>query len=293
MDQAIWQIQSGCAFENLSKSPSDSVVATITSPPYFRQKDYGVAGQFGWESTLDEYLNKLRTLFTELLRVTSSEGTCFFVIGDSYVKRALQLVPQRAAIIATECGWTLRNDLIWAKTDAAPGCSTDRWRFTHEHILFMSKKSKGYKFNTSPIRVPYNDRTIRRWGNGQTYGGPKAGDAGTQAQRCAKGKSFHLNPEGTIPADVMLHATARSKLDHYATFPLGLVEQFVLAATSPNDLIFDPFTGTGTTGVAALMHRRRFLGIELSPSYQKIAETRLNKVLIETAEREDARQKTN
>lgn len=275
--QSMWQIIPGCALATMATLPSSTVDTTITSPPYFRQKDYGVKNQLGWESSLDEYLAKLRILFLELLRVTSPTGTCFFVIGDSFAKRSMQLVPQRAAIIAAETGWTLRNDLIWAKTDAAPGCSADRWRFTHEHVLFMSKNSKGYKFDADSIRVPYNERTIRRWGNGQTYGGRKAGvEAGAQTQRFARGKSFRLNPEGTLPSDVLLHATARSKLDHYATFPLGLIERFLLATTNPDDVVFDPFTGTGTTGVAALEHGRKFLGIELSPSYLTIARQRLS-----------------
>lgn len=276
MATSMWQLIPGCALATLSTLPSSAINTTITSPPYFHQKDYGVKDQLGWESSLDEYLAKLRIMFSELLRVTSATGTCFFVIGDSFARRSMQLVPQRAAIIAVETGWTLRNDLIWAKTDAAPGCSADRWRFTHEHVLFMSKNSKGYKFDAASIRVPYNERTIRRWGNGQTYGGRKAGaEAGAQTQRFARGKSFQLNPEGTLPSDVLSHATARSKLDHYATFPLGLIERFVLATTNPDDVVFDPFTGTGTTGVAALKHGRRFLGIELSPSYLTIARQRL------------------
>jgi DNA modification methylase len=272
----MWQLIPGCALATLSKLPSSSVDTTITSPPYFRQKDYGEKGQLGWELSLDEYLAKIRFLFSELLRITSATGTCFFVIGDSYARRSMQLVPQRAAIIAAETGWTLRNDLIWAKTDAPPGCSADRWRFTHEHIFFMAKNSKGYKFDAATIRVPYNERTIRRWGSGQKYGGRKAGvKAGAQTQRFASGKSFRLNPQGTLPSDVLLHATARSKLDHYATFPLGLIERFVLATSNPGDVIFDPFTGTGTTGVAAIKHGRKFLGIELSPSYLTIARQRL------------------
>jgi site-specific DNA-methyltransferase (adenine-specific) len=277
MPMSMWHLIPGCALVTLSKLPSSAIDATITSPPYFRQKDYGVKDQMGWESSLDQYLAKLRIIFSELLRVTASTGTCFFVIGDSFARRSMQLVPQRAAIIAVETGWTLRNDLIWAKTDAAPGCSSgNRWRFTHEHVLFMSKSSNEYKFDAASIRVPYNERTIRRWGNGQTYGGRKAGaEAGAQTQRFARGKSFRLNPEGTLPSDVLVHSTARSKHDHYATFPLGLIERFVLATTDPGDVVLDPFMGTGTTGVGALKHGRKFLGIELSPTYLTIARERL------------------
>jgi DNA modification methylase len=277
MKEPQWRIHLGCALEKIQQIPSCSIATTVSSPPYYRQKDYGIPEQIGWEKSLEEYLEKLRFLLTELMRVTSPSGSCFFVIGDSYIRRALQLVPHRTAIISTEVGWTLRNDIIWAKSDAAPGRETDRWRFTHEHVLFMSKKATHYTFNSSKIRVPYSERTVQRWGAGQSYGGKKARlIADPKSQRFGKGKSFKLNPEGTLPPDVLYHASAKSVFNHYATFPEPLIERFILATTLPGDLVFDPFTGSGTTGLAALKNGRRFLGIEISPAYRSIALERLS-----------------
>ena len=200
----------------------------------------------------------------------------FFVIADTTLKGRLQLVPHRAAIIATSVGWTVRNDLIWAKTDAAPGCPPTRWRCTHEHVFFLTRQPTAYKFDSAAIRVPYNTSTLRRWGNGQAYGGPKATVAsGTKAQRFPKGKTFSLNPLGTIPPDVLPLPTARTKLKHYATFPPQLIDPLLLATTERGDVVFDPFTGTGTTGALALLHGRRFIGVELSPDYFGIAMRKL------------------
>ena len=105
--------------------------------------------------SVDEYVQTLKHIFAETLRVTSPSGSCFFVVGDTYMNKSLQLVPQRLAIAACESGWTLRNDLIWAKSDAAPDGATHRWRFSHEHILFLTKQPRGYKFRADAIRVPY------------------------------------------------------------------------------------------------------------------------------------------
>jgi DNA modification methylase len=266
----------GSAEDELRGLPDGIVQATITSPPYFRQKDYGAKNQLGWEATVEEYVGSLKRIFEHLLRVTMPGGTCFFVVGDTYINKSLQLVPQRLAIAAHECGWTLRNDLIWAKSDAAPDGAADRWRFAHEHILFLAKSARGYKFNADEIRVPYSPVTLRRWADGQKYGGDKAKDeAGPQGQRFKRGKTFRLNEKGTIPRDVIECATARSRLDHFATFPLELIEQFVLAATERGDLVLDPFAGTATTGAATVRNGRRFLGIELNPAYAKIARSRL------------------
>lgn len=266
----------GSSEAKLAELEAGCVQTTVTSPPYYRQKDYHAKAQFGWESSVGDYVAQLRRIFSELWRVTAKDGSCFFIVGDTYVDKSLQLVPQRLAIAACEVGWTLRNDLIWAKSDAAPDGAADRWRFSHEHILFLTKQARGYKFYADEIRVPYSPQTIRRWAAGQKYGGDKAKDeAGPQGQRFKRGKVFQLNPRGTIPCDVVECATARSRLDHFATFPLGLIENFVLATTDPGDLVLDPFAGTATTGVAAVRNGRRFHGIELNPSYAKIGRERL------------------
>ncbi len=266
----------GSAEKRLAELADDSVQTTITSPPYYRQKDYHVAGQIGWERSVTQFVEKLRKILSELLRITAPTGSCFFIVGDSYVNKSLQLVPQRLAIAAVESGWTLRNDLIWVKSDAAPNGAADRWRTSHEHILFLTKQPRGYKFNDGEIRVPYSPVTLRRWADGQRYGGNKAKDeAGPEGQRFKRGRIFRLNDKGTIPRHVIECATARSPLDHFATFPMELIEQFVLASTDNRDLVLDPFAGTATSGVAALQNARRFVGIELNPEYAKIAQNRL------------------
>ena len=142
---------------------TNSVQTTVTSPPYFRQKDYHHKQQIGWERSVGDYVQSMREIFAQLWRVTKPSGCCFMVVGDTYINKSLQLVPQRLAIAACECGWTLRNDLIWAKSDAAPDGAGDRWRFSHEHILFLTKQPRGYTFHADRIRVPYSPVTLRRW----------------------------------------------------------------------------------------------------------------------------------
>ena len=273
----------GCCLEQMSSLRDASVNLTVTSPPYFQQKDYGNDLQIGWEDSLDEYLAKMRKVLEGLYRLTAGTGSAFVIVGDSYAGGTMQLVPQRLACMATECGWLIRNDLIWFKTDAAPGRGPNRWRLTHEHILFLVKSLNGYVFNEKAIRQPYSEATLKRWGKGQKYGGPKAKTLPTVSDKKDKakgnrfpvGKSFRLNPDGTLPSDVIQCPSGRSSLDHYATFPPSLIETFVLAASNEGDLVFDPFAGTGTTGEVALRHGRRFFGIELSDHYVSIARKRL------------------
>ena len=78
-------IHQGDALELARKMPSESVQVIVTSPPYWRMRDYGVEGQWGLENTVEEYVNRLVVLFRELRRVLRKDGTAWVNIGDTYV----------------------------------------------------------------------------------------------------------------------------------------------------------------------------------------------------------------
>lgn len=256
----------------LGRLAEDSVDLTVTSPPYFRHRDYGVNGQIGAEDTVERYMGRISNVLTELLRVTARTGSCFIVIGDTYRKKKLMLIPQRIAIAADQMGWTVRNDLIWSKLDPPPESSRNRWRSGHEHILFLTKHSGAYKFEADAIRVPYAEATLQRWGDGQAYGGPKSeGRANANDSRMRHGRTFFLNPKGCIPTDVWSLPAGDSSAPHYATFPDRLIQPMILACSSPGDLVLDPFVGSGTTGRISIENGRRFLGIELNSDYAQLA----------------------
>ncbi len=266
----------GDANDVLATLPPDTVDLTVTSPPYFRHRDYGVIGQLGVEATVADYIAKIREVMTQLLRVTKETGACFFVVGDTYEKQKLLLVPHRIALVADTIGWTIRNDLIWSKLDPPPESPRNRWRCGHEHVLFLTKRPGKYTFHADSIRVPYADATKRRWGNGQVYGGPKSEERPNQkASRMRHGKTFKLNPNGCLPTDVLPDVWALpagdSSVRHYATFPDRLVQMIILACSNSDDLVLDPFVGSGTTCRVAKKEGRRSIGIELNPEYAKMA----------------------
>jgi DNA modification methylase len=89
------------------------------------------------------------------------------------------------------------------------------------------------------------------------------------------GKRF-VNPEGRNKRDVWFIPTASYKGAHFAVMPEKLVEPCILAGSRENDLVLDPFMGSGTVGVVAERHNRHFVGIELNPEYVKLALTRLD-----------------
>jgi site-specific DNA-methyltransferase (cytosine-N4-specific) len=254
----------GDALAILKKIPTGSFQTTITSPPYWSLRDYGIDGQIGAESSVEAYISNLVELFEEVRRVTRDDGTLWLNIGDSYTSggrtwrapdkknpiRAMDTrpptpqglkpkdligVPWRLAFALQEAGWYLRSDLIWHKPNCQPESVKDRPTRAHEY-LFLFSKSERYRYDTEAVRGP-NDRNLRTvW------------EVKTRPYREA----------------------------HFATFPAELISPAVLLSTSDQDLILDPFLGSGTTGLVALQAQRRFVGMELNPDYIAIAENRLN-----------------
>src|SRR5205807_52027 len=148
------------------------------------------------------------------------------------------------------------------KLDPPPESPRNRWRSGHEHVLFLTKQRAQYKFHADAIRVPYAAVTLKRWGNGQAYGGRKSAERTNENDsRMRHGKTFKLNPNGCVPTDVLSLPSGDSSARHYATFPDRLVKPMILACSEPGDVVLDPFAGSGTTGRIAKETRRRFIGI--------------------------------
>ncbi|MGC8641113.1 MAG: DNA-methyltransferase [Isosphaeraceae bacterium] len=257
----------------------ETEIATVTSPPYYRHRDYHVAGQIGQERSLTEYLSRIGQVLQELLRVTDDVGSCFLVVGDTYAQGRLLLVPHRIGIIASDIGWTVRNDIIWRKASPTPENPGNRWRLSHEHVLFLTKRPRGYRFTSDVLRVPYAEETLRRWGAGQAYGGRKSKNRrNARDSRMRDGRVFALNPKGCIPTDVWSFGAANTSAAHYAAFPSHIVTSLIDACSSEDDLVLDPFAGSGTTCVVAAKLGRRCLGIELNPEYVEMARAALTEI---------------
>lgn len=170
-------------------------------------------------------------------------------------------IPWRVAFALQDDGWTLRNDIIWAKPNAMPESVTDRLSNRHEH-LFMFSKSRRYWFDLDPIREPHLAAVPGKRGPG---GGSVAGDSkglGPTGEGHAYG-----HEAGRNPGDVWSIPTQPFPGAHFAVYPLALPERCILAGCKPGGIVLDPFSGSGTTGMAAAKHGRRYVGIDLNADY--------------------------
>ena len=247
--------------------PDNTFQCAITSPPYWGVRDYGVKNQIGAEPDIEDYISDLVSVFSELRRTLKPDGTFWLNIGNTYTSggrkwrqedsknkgRAMSYRPPTpqglkkkdligvAWMLAMGCqreGWYLRNDIIWYKPNCQPESVKDRLTVSHEY-LFLFTKSEKYYFDQKAIEEP--------WING----------IGRKNKRTV----WSINTEPCPEA-------------HFAVFPKALVRPCVLAGSKVDDLVFDPFYGSGTVGIVATELGRRCVGIEIKKEYTDIAKKR-------------------
>jgi site-specific DNA-methyltransferase (cytosine-N4-specific) len=203
-------------------------------------------------------------------------------------------MPWRVAFALQEDGWILRNAIVWHKPNAMPESVRDRLNCRHE-LIFLFVKQPSYWFDLDPIRIPHAPATQaqlraapkqgrRRPARGPT-GGTRPPKYGAHARAVVAGRRYgnlqHVrghragHPRGRNPGDVWAIPTRPYRGPHFAAFPIDLPLRCIAAGCKPGGTVLDLFTGTGTTGLAAIQLGRRFTGIELSEKFASLAADRL------------------
>ena len=298
--------------QRLSDIADGSVQCCVTSPPYWGLRDYGADGQIGLEQTPDAYVTEMVAVFREVWRVLADDGVLWLNLGDTYsshkdcksIAQTLALggssemasviekgksvsrdsrmlksqgfknkeligIPWRVAFALQADGWYLRQDIIWAKPNPMPESVTDRCTKAHEYV-FMLTKSARYYFDNVAIKEPSANLGTTKI----KFGGTKYGNSDDPKHATKSGNEYTDN--GTRnKRSVWTITTKPFRGAHFAVMPEALVEPCVLASTRPDDLVLDPFTGSGTVAVVALKHGRNFVGVELNPEYAEIAKKRI------------------
>lgn len=292
----------GDAMACLQTLPDQSVHCCVTSPPYYGLRDYGVSGQIGLEETVDEYIQRLVTVFSEVYRVLRDDGTLWLNLGDSYSTgkkvglkpKNLMGIPWKLAFALQKAGWYLRQDIIWYKPNCMPESAKDRCTRAHEY-LFLFSKSAHYYFDHQAIREPavgfdassprgsqgaFPPNAERRKGNNRSFRG---GGVYTNNRSFQNSANTHKETVGNIPnqtglrnkRDVWFVSTYGYKEAHLATFPPKLIEPCILAGSPKGGTVLDPFLGSGTTAEVAERLERNYIGIEINPDYVPLIHKRL------------------
>ncbi|WP_328313138.1 site-specific DNA-methyltransferase [Streptomyces sp. NBC_00442] len=270
-----------------------SVDCIVTSPPYYGLRNYGTPGQYGLEPTPEEYIDTLRAVFTEARRVLAEDGTLWLNLGDSYGSaiecrsragvgpaarsapgqlKSLQLIPERVCLALWGDGWILRNKIVWHKTSCMPEPVTDRFRSKHEIVYFLTAQDQ-YRFDLDAVREAPQSRPGATWQERKAAGA--SGRHGASGDRAGETiPSLAAHPNGANPGDVWAIAPARLREAHFAVMPLELATRCIKAGCKTGGTVLDPFSGAGTTGVAAVGLGRKYIGIDLNSDYHDLAKPR-------------------
>jgi DNA modification methylase len=232
------QILVGDAARELRHLPDASVDMVLTSPPYFRLRDYQVDGQLGLEAHVSEWVSGLRAVADEVARVLVPTGSFWLNVADTYsthdnqgaARKSLLLAPERLAVVLLTDGWTLRNKIVWAKPNPMPSSVRDRLACTWE-ALYVFVRQPAYFFDLDSIRAPHKTTArprrprIVRSQKREVWRGPNGDDASGLATLHAKGIVGH--PLGKNPGDVWQLSTSSFRGAHHATFPIALAERAI------------------------------------------------------------------
>lgn len=279
-ETVVDRVLCGDAAETLGRLSATSIDCTITSPPYYKQRDYTGLDEIGHEPKPQEYIDRLVGVFEECLRVTKDGGSLWVVIGDKYVNGEQLGMPWRLALALKDIGWRLRSDVIWHKPNAMPSSVKTRPTVDHEYVFFFTK-SKDYYYDADAIREPhvtFSDKSKMKGGRGH-FGkrggtpeqGKNSGDCNLHDARWDQ--AFH--PKGRNKRTVWSISLSKFREAHFAVFPESLVETCVLATCPDAGTVLDPFLGSGTVAVVAKKLQRHFVGIDCVEDYCEMARRRI------------------
>lgn len=230
----------GDALTKLRALPDASVDCVITSPPYFRLRDYDADGQLGLERHVDQWVEQLAAISEQVKRVLVPSGTFWLNLGDTYSshpnqganRKSLLMAPERLALRLQQSGWIIRNKIVWAKPNPVPNSVADRLNCTYE-VIYVLATQQQYLFDLDAIRQPHRSpaspkRTTREpTARRETWRGPNGMTAGGLRALKARGGVGH--PLGKNPGDVWTIAPGGYRGAHHATFPPSLAERMITA----------------------------------------------------------------
>jgi adenine-specific DNA-methyltransferase len=234
--------------------PDNYVDLTITSPPYCMGKEYEKTKK------IEDFITEHKKILPEIVRITKDGGSICWQVG--YHVNDLNVIPLDYivyAILKEQENIYLKNRIIWTYGHGLH--AKNRFSGRHEIILWFTKGEKHF-FNLDATRIP------QKYPGKKYYKGDKKGQ-------------YSGNPLGKNPSDVWdipnVKARHVEKTEHPCQFPIALVQRLIKALCPEKGVILDPFIGSGTTGIAAIIEKKKFIGSEIKKKYYNLAWKRCEK----------------
>ena len=251
------QIICGDCLEVMKDMEDNSVDMVLTSPPYDNLRDYKTY-TFDFESTA-----------AQIYRVIKDGGVCVWVVGDQTIDGSETGTSFKQALYFKDvCGFNLHDTMIYQK-DGCPFPSQYRYASVFEY-MFVFSKGKPKTFN--PIKIPTKWFGVNK---GSTY---RQKQGKTLQKDVVINEYKIIDNIWKIPGGYMKGSKEPVAFEHPAIFPEQLAKDHISSWSNPNDIIFDPCSGSGTTCKIAEMLGRRYIGIDISEQYCQIARERIKAI---------------
>lgn len=240
----------GDCLDLMKTLPDQAIDLTVTSPPYDNLRRY------------NGYSFDFENIARQLFRITKDGGLLVWNVADATINGSETGTSFKQALFFKECGFNLHDTMIWAKTNPVPTQHT-RYQNAFEY-MFVFSKGKPKTFN------PLKEKS-------KLFGKTRAKHRSVRAAHEDNTEGDYSYKEEKLRNNYWLLPVggASKNIRHPAPFPEALARDHVLSWSTPGDVVFDPFMGSGTTGVAALRIGRNFKGCEISSEYFAIAWDRI------------------
>jgi len=245
--------------DTMARMPDGFIDLAVTSPPYDGLRTY------------NGYSFPFQDIARELFRITKDGGVVVWIVGDATVKGSESGTSFRQALYFKEVGFNLHDTMIYKKPNLPK--NHNRYEQDFEYMFILSK---GKPNTFIPIRIPN-----KQFGRGST--GATFRHEGKETKKIHSDKPIKKDRiKGNcwnIDCGYMRSSKDKISFKHPATFPEQLANDHIVSWTNENDLVYDPFMGSGTTAKMAVLNNRNYVGSEISKEYCEIAEKRINENL--------------
>jgi DNA modification methylase len=242
--------------DTLARMPDNFLDATITSPPYDNLRKYN-GFKFDFEKDF-------RPIAKELYRVTKKGGVVVWVVGDQTIKGSETGTSFKQALYFKEIGFNLHDTMLYRKLNFIP-LTHNRYEQAFEYMFVFSK---GAPKTFNPILTD----TLRK-GEAKNYA--LAGSNTKEGGYRRRAETIHIKDK-KFKTNIFEYGTGSNLTKHPAPFPEKLADDQILSWTNKGDLIYDSFTGSGTTAKMCILNNRKFIGSEVSELYKPIIEKRIS-----------------
>lgn len=255
-DVDINKIYNEDCLDTMCRMPNEFIDLTITSPPYDNLRTYGN------ERTLE-----FECVALEIYRVTKTGGVVIWVVGDATIGGSETGTSFKQALFFKEVGFNLHDTMIWDKCNFT---SVGDLQIRYAPVFdFMFVLSRGKPKTFHPIK----DRPNKSFG--EVFHNSLRQRDGTIKDGCGKGVKV-ITEYGQRHNIWRIHPEKdNNKRLHPAQFPEALANDHIVSWSNVGDLVYDPFSGSGTTAKMALLNNRNYVGSEISKEYCVIAERRI------------------